>query len=338
MYKDLTLHDIAKKLCEKADTWIIFHRKPDPDCVGSAVALAGVLEKLGNKVCLVGSDRIPERLAFINAPEPYRVLSAEDVKTEKLPGRIISVDVASKAQTGGIFEILESRGARVDLMIDHHEKGGRFADGYVDPDAAATGEILFDLFEMMGSVGPAKEGKWPLQSAKAVYAAIAGDTGGFRFSNTTGRTHERIAELMTYPLGHDEICRKIFASKTRGQLRAEAEALSHFEFLMGGQATYYYMSLAVKHKLNLLDEDLGTMIDVIREIENVRVAIIVREEDGGKYRVSMRSTDTVNVADICATFSGGGHARAGGFTVGAESPEKLKADILALVRAQMGET
>ncbi|MBQ7727053.1 MAG: DHH family phosphoesterase [Clostridia bacterium] len=328
-FRDLSLYQIKTLLETKKPTLILFHRKPDPDCVGSAVALGLVLAEMGMPVSLCGEDPIPKRLAFLNEDKPLPVWSAAEAGQKSLPERIVSVDVASPAQLGTAWDILSEQGRSVDLMIDHHGRGDRFADGYVDAGAAATAEILFDVFDIW-----IKEGKLrsiPLIAAKALYAGLAGDTGGFRFSNTTPQTMVRGAELLRYPIGHDEICRKLFECKTKAQMTAEVEAANAIEYYCGGKFAVSRLSLSRKRELGLTDEDLGTMIDVIRAVDSVKVAMVVREEEGSRYRVSMRSTDTVDVSLICAEFGGGGHARAAGFTAELDdfdiAFEKIKKEI-----------
>ncbi|MBP5294068.1 MAG: DHH family phosphoesterase [Clostridia bacterium] len=328
-YRDLSLNQLKSYLEEKKQTLILFHRKPDPDCIGSAVALGQVLSELGMQVLLCGEDPIPKRLLFLNEGSKIPAVIWEEMEGKEIPERIISVDVASTSQLGSVWEGLCKAGRSVDLMIDHHGRGERFSDGYVDAGAAATAEILFDVFDLW-----VKEGKLrsiPLIAAKALYAGLAGDTGGFRFSNTSPQTMVRGAELLRYPIGHDEICRKIFECKTKAQMTAEVEAANAIEYYCGGKFAVSRLSLSRKRELGLTDEDLGTMIDVIRAVEGVRVAMVVREEEGSRYRVSMRSTDTVDVSLICSEFGGGGHARAAGFTAELDdfdiAFEKIKKEI-----------
>ena len=320
-YQDLSLEKIAGELQKAERVLILFHRHPDPDCIGSAFALAEILIDMGKEALCSGEDPVPERLRFLTESSRSEYRPAEKLTGFK-PDLVISVDVASPAQLGTVLPVLEGQGLSVRLMIDHHERGTRFADGFVQPSAAASAEIVMDLYRILRERYDA--GPLTLCAAQNLYAGIAGDTGGFRYSNTTEQTHLRAAELHRFPIRHDEICRKLFDAKSQAQLRAEKEALSVMRYCLDGEMTIASLTLARKEQLGLTDEDLGTMIDVIRTIDGVRVACVIREEPDNRYRVSMRSTDTVDVAAICTEHGGGGHARAAGCTARAESLAEME--------------
>ena len=331
-FADLSLEAIAGELQAAKKILILFHRHPDPDCIGSAFALAEILIGMGREAACTGEDPVPERLRFLT--ESCRAeYCAPETMAEFDPDLVISVDAAAPAQLGTVIPALDARKLSIRLMIDHHERGTRFADGYVQPSAAASAEIVLDLYHILKERYGA--GELSLSAARNLFAGIAGDTGGFRYSNTTPETHLRAAELQRYPIRHDEICRKLFDAKSQAQLLAEKEALSVMRYCLNGEMTLASLPLARKEQLGLVDEDLGTMIDVIRAIDGVRVACVIREEPGGKFRVSMRSTDTVDVAGICARFNGGGHARAAGCTVQADGLAELEARLIGEVEKQL---
>ncbi len=292
------------------DTLVLFHRNPDADAVGSAFALKKVLEELGSRAWCVCAEEVPHRLSFLMNDEQESVLSSsipEDFEVQ----RIISVDSASPSQLGELFEVY---GAHIDLMIDHHEMGEAYgAYHYIQPQAAATGEILFDLVKKL-----ATEGRLQITDALCIdlYAAISADTGGFRFSNVTAETHLRAAELHSSGIDCAQINHLLFDCNTPEQLRAQSAGISNLNFFADGRIAVITFPYALKAALGLEDEHLSCLVDVARSVGGVEIAICVRQPAAeGKFRVSVRSSSDYDVSQLCQKFDGGGHKKAAGCTV-----------------------
>lgn len=322
MSKPITFEELTERLAEPTDTLILFHRNPDADAVGSAFALRQVLCDLGARAFCVCEGEIPARLRFLTDGAQESVLW-ESLPADFRPARVIAVDTASPAQLGSLAEVY---GDRIDLAVDHHGIGTPFAkESYIRPDAAATGEILFDVVKHL-----ATEEKIPITEALCVdlYAAVSGDTGGFRYSNVTPETHLRAAELLRFGIDAAEINHRLFETKSRKQMRAEAAGLSNLNLFFDGRVAIITFPYALKAALELSDEHLETLVDIARSLEGVAVAIAVRQPaTEGKFRVSMRSSCDFDVSALCKKFDGGGHARAAGCTMtatdAAEAMQKI---------------
>ena len=144
MSEQIPFEQIIPLLEETADTLILFHRSPDADAVGSAFTLRRMPEGLGSRAWCVCANEVPTRLRFLMNGEQESVL-VEQIPADFTPQRIVSVDSASPAQLDQLFALY---GDRIDLMIDHHGSGETYAIYcYIRPEAAATGEILFDLIK-----------------------------------------------------------------------------------------------------------------------------------------------------------------------------------------------
>ena len=305
----LTFDELCDRLEVAQSTLILFHRNPDADAVGSAFALKSVLESLGSRAWCVCSCEVPARLRFLMNGEQDSVLPdsiPEDFEIE----RIVSVDSASISQLGGLFELYDGQ---IAFMIDHHASGEPYADAYVRPDAAATGEILFDIVKKF-----ATEEKLEItyELCTDLYAAISADTGCFRYSNVTSDTHARAAELVASGIDCAEINHKLFESKTMEQLRAQAAGISNLQVFADGQVAVVTFPYALKVALGLADEHLETLVDVARSLMGVKIAISIRQPaTEAVFRVSMRSNCYYDVAALCAKFDGGGHKKAAGCTV-----------------------
>lgn len=307
--KTLTIEALADRLAVPADTLILMHRNPDGDAVGSAFALREFLVDRGCRAWCICEGELPERLRFLaNHVQDSVLLSS--VPFDTTGARVISVDVASPSQLGGLRERFE---AHTDLMIDHHATGTPFADHYINGHAAATGEILFDLFRLSGRQAPARVFN---RAAAFLYAAISSDTGCFRYSNVTPDTHRRAAELVACGIDCAEINHRLFDSKSMGQLRAEAMGALRLQVFHGGRMAVIAFGYADRQAAGLSDCDLETLIDVARSLAGVEVAVTVRQpSDADVFRVSTRSAGSYNVAALCARFGGGGHEKAAGCTL-----------------------
>ena len=312
IFHALSFEAVCELLSVPAPTLILFHRNPDGDAVGSAFALKRMLTAMGSAARCVAPDEVPHRLRFLSDGQ-------ESVLPESIPpsfeqARTVSVDVASPSQLGSLGERFSNR---VDLMIDHHRNGTPFADYYILPDAAATGEILFSLARRFRETG-----KLPadLRVDSLLYAAISSDTGCFRFSNATEKTYRAAADLIANGIDAAEINHLLFESCSLEQIRAEGAAISNLGFAAGGRIGYVTFPYALKVSLGVSDEHLDTLIDIPRSIEGVRIAFSVRQPTAeGVFRVSVRSACDYDVSALCATFGGGGHKRAAGCTLEAGS-------------------
>lgn len=331
-FKEFSLDELCFSLCENKRTLIIFHIHSDADAVGSAFALRELFRILGIPAYCACSEELPERLQFLTDGTQGSVLLEEDMRLDY--ERIISVDSASPAQLGSLFNKLHKD---IDIMIDHHSNGTPYADNYIDPSAAATGEILYSVAKRLVSLGAIEE--IPPRMLNCVYAAISSDTGGFRFSNATPETYRLGAELIESGVDHAEINRLLFDCKSMTQIAVEGEAARSIKTYAGGSVAWIPLSYEKRRALSAEDEHLGTLIDIARSLDGVEVAFSIREEKNrNSFRVSMRSASDFDVSYVCAKFGGGGHKRAAGCTVTAanmaDAEEKVLTEIMKLKNRQ----
>ncbi len=322
-YTALTFEETVARISEPMDTLVLFHRNPDADAIGSAFAMKQILQDLGSRAWCVCSDEIPPRLRFLSDGEQESVLP-ESIPEELAPARLLSVDTAAPNQLGRLFELY---GGHIDLMIDHHSMGQTYADHYIRPEAAATGEIMFDLVKHLATAELVT-----ITDALCVrlYAAISADTGGFRFSNVTPDTHLRAAELLASGIDSAEINHLLFDSNSMEQLRARAAGISNLHLFSDGAIAVITFPYALKAALGLSDEDLDALVDVARSLAGVKVAISIRQPGtDGVFRVSARSSCDYDVASLCARFGGGGHVRAAGCTVSASDVDDAMQKIVS---------
>ena len=301
---NITIHGICKNLMKNDNFFIFTHENPDADTIGSCFALICALRILGKRAYPACCDRIPASLAFMTEGE--REFHIENAPSDFTPEYYISVDVASRAQLGGYREFAD----RINLSLDHHATHENFAEhSLTDPHAAACAEIVYHVVNrLLGD-------KITEKISSLLYAALAADTGGFRYANTTPLTHKIAAKLIENGASHAEICRNLFECKTKTALAAEAFAMANVSYFCAGKISYVKITKADKIAHGFEDEDTYDVINVIRRVDGVKVAILIREKDDGTFKISTRSSCEIDVSKICAIFGGGGHSGAAGCSV-----------------------
>lgn len=313
-YKRINARDCAIRLTEIENPIVLIHVRPDGDAVGSASALCEIFRQLGKKSAILSADKIPERLKFILEYTKTELVGIPDGKTA------VSIDVASPAQLGRLSETV----ALPSLMIDHHEVGEQFADGYIIPEASSAAEALLDVVTELEKMGKIKMNE-PL--AYALYTAISSDTGCFAYSNATPKTHRCAAMLMEYGIDTADINHRLFNSKSKEQIKAEGFIASKIETEEDGRIAYATLTLQEMDELSLSSEHFDTSIDVVRSVIGCEIAFIVKETEQKKHKISLRSTGA-NVAEIAKKFGGGGHIRAAGCSIASDNIAEAKDIIL----------
>jgi phosphoesterase RecJ-like protein len=203
-------------------------------------------------------------------------------------------------------DVVRDRGVPV-LCVDHHVSGGDLPPGprYVDPGAAATGELVWELAQANG---------WPLtrEAARALYVAILTDTGGFRFSNTHPRTLRIAAELLETGIDPERIYLDVYANAPEGRVRLLAEALDTLVVEPEAGLAWLTVPPGALDRHGVSADDLDGVIEHARSIAGVRLALLFREIAGGRIKVSLRSVGEVDVASFARRYGGGGHTKAAG--------------------------
>lgn len=313
------LDEVLALLSKPAPTLICCHARPDADCLGSAFALALWLSQTGSPARVVCADEIPERLRFLVGDLQESILP-ESVPAEFADARVVSVDTSSPSQMDRLFPLY---GERVALMIDHHGKGEPYGDYLIAPTAACA-EIVQDLIALSGV-------DVPRRTAELLYAGISSDTGCFRYSNVTRDTHLHAAALIDTGIDAAEINRKLFEVKSAAQMRAEHAGFERLSLYRKGRVALITFPLALRAELGLADEHLGTLIDVARAVSGVLVAASLRETGQGVYRASLRANADLDVAAVAASLGGGGHKRAAGVTIYADTMDAAEERLLAAI-------
>ena len=297
---------------------IIGHKNPDGDAIGSTAGLAVLLEAAGKRTQVVYPDESAERLKFILRGRDY---ATPDNMGDFAPALTVTLDSASASRLGS----LENESAKVDISIDHHDVCTPFAkQTFTDGKASATSELVYFIALEL------KDRKIITEIDETVayplYAGIASDTGNFKYSNTTPDTLRISAELLDTGIDNAEISRLLFDTCSFGKLRAESIAVRELELFANGMAAIVAIDENVFVETGLTRDDFDDSVNIARKVAGVEVGIYIRPDPAvqGKYKVSLRANSNVNVAEIAAKHSGGGHVRAAGCTVFADSMDEAK--------------
>ena len=330
-YPVITLENAADAIEKGGKFLILGHVNPDGDCVGSAYALAELIRACGGEADVAVPGEMPKRLKFLCSSDPAFLAEGDEDGYDT----ILSIDVASPMQLGDNGWLIP----KIAFMLDHHGMGAAFAPNYADPTASAAGEIVYSLYRILRERG--KVGVLP-EVSRRIYAAIVSDTGSFKFSNTTPGTHIIASELVDEINNADdggmdtaEVCRSLFGQRTLKELTAQMLAIQNLRFYEDGKLGAVIFTQQMLADAGLTEEEIGNVVDTPRGVEGVLVGISLRQlaADPMSYKVSSRANAEIDCAAVCANFGGGGHVRAAGCTITAETPEEA----LAMMAEAFGE-
>ena len=324
-----TLEKAAKLLLEKQSFIFLCHIHPDGDTVGSAYALKYALEAVGKSAEVKCAEEIPPRLRFLtelSSSDRTREPSNATVK-EKL---VCAIDVAET-------HLLGANGAFYDgvigLKIDHHPNGSEYARyNYIDGKAAACGEIIFKLLCRLNEMGGCKMTE---SVCTCLYAALASDTGCFRYTNTTSETMRIAAALIDGGANNGAVNHLLFEMRSKAEMTARRYMLNNISYHMDGKVATLMIDADFRRSAGAADDDIGGLVSEMREIEGVELAICLKQdlEDPSKFKISMRSGEGIAANELCQMFGGGGHERAAGGMIISGSPEKALSEVTEKVIA-----
>jgi len=315
---------IGQALREGGRFAVLSHVRPDGDALGSQLALGLSLKRLGKDVRIWNEEGMLEKYSFLPSANLLTKPPAdpEDVDVA------IALDTAIQNRLGTALPAVRS--AKVWINIDHHPSNPGYGDlVYINPKAPATGQILFELI---------RSEKLPIDAAIAenLYVAISTDTGSFQYPNTTARTFEMAAELVRAGVDVGRVSQLTYENYPRRRAELLRDLLGTMRFEVNNRVASFSLSLATAKKLGVLPEDNEGLIDHLRAIHGVIVAVFFEELADGKVRVSMRSkSEKVNVCAICEKFGGGGHVLAAGARLPgtlAEVEKKILEEVRDVVR------
>jgi len=312
-----TIQNIVNEIRSNSSFLLTTHESPDGDAIGSSLALASFLRKIGKDVCVHFCDPVPELYAF---------LPGSDTVHQHIPDREFDVafvlDIGELRRAGK--EFCEFRGVGLTINLDHHLTCEQFG-GYnlIDPAAAATGVLVHRIAHAFGY-------GFDPETALCLYVSIITDTGSFRYSNANREAFTIAGEMIECGVNAWDVAEQLYENQPQKRLELLARALATLEVVCGGQAA----SLAVTRDMYAetgTDADLTDgFVNYPRSIKGVEVAIFFRQLDTNSYKVGFRSKGSVDVSGFAAALGGGGHHNAAGCKVSG-TLDQVKAKVYAIV-------
>lgn len=297
----MTVSETVEFLRENDNYLILTHMRPDGDTMGSASALCHGLRQAGKTAFLFPNPQFVDNHPWIT--EPY--LPEKEFKGEC----VIAVDIAHPA--------LFSKGFKgsADLCIDHHPSNtGYAAKTLLKSDKASCGEIVMEVVnELCGGIDKT--------AADLLYIAVSTDTGCFVYGNTTGDTLQAGAELCRAGAANTALNKILFRTSSKERIKLEAMILSGFRYFHEGKTVFAVITNAMLKESGATENDLSDIAALPGRVEGGCVSAVIRENEDGSCKVSLRTNGAVNASEICSRFGGGGHAMAAGCNIN-ENMEK----------------
>ena len=313
----LDIQETAAYLRKLDDVLLLTHVRPDGDTIGSAAALCQALRDMGKTAYLLYNPEITDTYAPYAAP----YWAPEGFA----PEHVVSTDIAA-------LNLLPDNAAvyapRIELAIDHHGSHGFFAPNVcLDADAAACGEIVYNIVTLMTPLTP--------EIALPLYVAVSTDTGCFAYANTTAQTHAVAAALLRTGIDYQTVNKVFFRTKSRRRMQLEAAMLAEAKFYDNNRTAVLSVPRSLLEKFHATESDAEDLSALGPQIQGVDCAVTMRELGDGVWKFSLRTGERVNATEVCRLLGGGGHARAAGATLEgvtqAEAEEKLLNAIARIV-------
>jgi len=307
--RSFTLRRVAQRLLGARHVVLTTHVNADGDGCGSEAAVAAWLEEQGVEATIVNPTEFPQTFRFLlhrqdvvaelGTPEGEAALEDADL--------FLVLDTSEPQRVGDLAPRLPPA---LTLVVDHHPAGREVVGDTAvqDPSAAATGEMVFDLITVSGD-------EVPTSAALGAYVALVSDTGSFRYSNTTPRAHAVAADLLGRGIDPEVVYRRLFATAPLRRLELLREALATLQFDEEVGLAWMMVTRETAERLNADGEDFDGLIEHARSIAGTEVALLFRETDDGKTKISFRSNGHADVNRLARKFGGGGHVKAAGALV-----------------------
>ena len=322
-FSPTVLAEIKAEIKKAKSILLCCHPSPDPDSVGSNLAMKFVLESLGKKVTVIkGDSEIPR--GFMHFPGAKDIVAKNfcevDLKEFDL---FILLDIASTNQISKLKETVFPLPIK-SISIDHHPSNPGYADlNLIVPEASATGQVLFDLFNEIGvEITP--------DIAANLFMAIYSDTGGFKYSNASLKTYETVTSLVRIYPGFSSLILRMENSESPEGLAFCGVALDSIEVFLGGKLAISGVSNAKLVEKKITAAGIGgssiSISSMMNTVAEWKVTASLVELTPGKIKCSFRTKDAVNfsVGDLSTALGGGGHKAAAGATISASLEDAKK--------------
>jgi len=307
------METVIDRLTKSQSVFLATHVNPDGDAIGSLISLGLGLQQCGKRVYTYNESPIPA---------VYRFLPGVRLVKQTMPptydwDTAVILDCGDIERIGTAAESV--RGLPQIINIDHHVTNTAFGQyRLVDSEASSSVEIVYRLLKRMNVA-------FDKAIATAIYTGILTDTGSFRFANTNSAAYAICSEMVQCGVDPYTVAQHVYGTYSLGRIKLLNMALDSIEISANGKLSLMTLTQEMFAETDTNPEDVDGMINYAKRIEDVRVAALILENASSaaqkRFHVSLRSDGTVDVAEIAASFGGGGHFNAAGF--GVESSLKV---------------
>ncbi len=294
--------NLIKDLILNADKVIITaHTSLDGDSIGSSLGLYGCLKKIKNEVQVVFKELPPKEFSFLPYYSNIKITEEDIIEENDV---LIVLDCGNVERINLNINIQRFRNNIIN--IDHHKSNEQYGNiNWVDSSRAAVGELIFELSQLL-------EIDIDENISKCLYTSLLTDTGSFKYSNTSERTHQIAGKLISKGINFTEIHDKIYENKSLKQIKLYATAIDSMEMFYNNKLCIMEIKQSDIEKLEAENEDIGDLINLGTKIDTVETVMLIKSNCEYK-KVSLRSKNYIDVCKMAGLFDGGGHIRAAGF-------------------------
>ena len=313
------ISEILSAIKKSRTFFIAGHTKPDGDTVGSGIALASLLRRLGKKVTVYSLEPVPQYLTFLKESKNIKI-------QKKVPGRFDCAIILECIGLERMGSLIDESQAGILINIDHHSLFSEYGHiNYIDPKASSSAELIYNIFNQLGMHIRKNE-------AEALYVALVTDTGRFQQANTTPKSLRMAAELVEAGVVPTEIYNNLYSTTPLPSLKLLGRSLETLETIHNGKIAYIEITNRMFKETKTTAADTEGIINYLMMIPGVMAGVLFREtETKDLIKISMRSKDSLDISRAAKQCGGGGHKNAAGCSIQG-SLKQVEKSFLAYMR------
>ena len=298
---------LNQKILSSSRIVLSTHQNPDGDGLGSASAMYHYIKSLEKDCKIIHISDFPNQYDFLNQNNAIETYNESDhdewMQTSDLA---LIFDIGDYHRLGILGNILNKNNIYT-VNIDHHPdlNDGRFNDNYINIDAAATGEMVYD-FLIDNNINLNQ------LMAQGIYTAVMTDTGSFRHNNTNQKSHKIAMDCIDYGVDNSKIYQSIYENRSKAQISLLAKVIDNLRYDSDGQIASFIISREMIESSGAIPQDIDGFTDFVRTIKGVEISIMIYESDSNRCRINFRSKGKYKINDVAKSFGGGGHKFAAG--------------------------
>ncbi|MBW6409731.1 DHH family phosphoesterase [Clostridium weizhouense] len=323
----MSIKNIKEEILKSKKIGLSFHTSPDGDAIGSVLSLLKALRRIGKEAYIISRDVIPDNLSFLSLSEE---IDGNTLEPDSNTDLVIVMDCGNVER---ISANLDKYSGKI-INIDHHLSNEEYGFiNYVDPTAAATAEISYLLIKELG-IDFNKKTPLEIDIAKAIYTSLITDTGSFRHSNVTKRTHIIASELIELGIDNSKIHSNLFDNRDFNKIKLMGYVLSNLELALENKVAVMQIPKNILEEFDLVNSDTSDIISIGLGIKGVEVALLLKDSEKG-IKISLRSKSDVDVRKVAECYGGGGHTKAAGALQKDVDLECAKSNLLKALKEEM---